>query len=445
VIRIDGGPALVDMETFKIKMAAALRATCNDDAKFERFVQRVRKGLDNATAREIEAAALRKRLQAYTGALEREIKENRVAGHPYGFARLDAFGAILNKVCAATLEKPENRRPSSAPVSYPFLWDTPQLDWVQWNGSAGNAIARNVGEVVGVFAHLKLTGTPQEGQFTSTVDIQKLFRLEQWVADLKAPEWPEEILGTIDAEKAQLGKGLYAENCAKCHGVRDADGKFPMTEANRFGKQFIKTHMITVFPPEKDKIGTDPMMVKNVVTRTAKTGALSEFLDGKPDVAAVEVLGVAVSGVIRRKLSEIPNQTPEELKELALQLSGFRDPDIKPPNVFGYKARPLNGIWATAPYLHNGSVPNLYQLLLPAKDRVKSFSVGSRKFDPVKVGFNTARADGMFDFDTTIEGNRNSGHEGHWFTQTKDEEDGEWGDFTEEERWALIEYMKMLE
>jgi hypothetical protein len=50
----------------------------------------------------------------------------------------------------------------------------------------------------------------------------------------------------------------------------------------------------------------------------------------------------------------------------------------------------------------------------------------------------------MFDFDTTIEGNRNSGHEGRWFTQTKDEEDGEWGDFTEEERWALIEYMKTL-
>jgi len=410
VIRIDGGPTLADPETFQVDLAAALRATHDDDVKFARFAQRVRGGLDDAVGSGVEAAALRKRLNAYTGALEKEINGNRVAGLPYGFARLDAFGAILNKVCAETLEIPENHRPSSAPVSFPFLWDTPQLDWVQWNGSADNAIARNVGEVVGVFAHLKLTGTPQEGQFTSTVDIQNLFQLEEWVATLTAPEWPEEFLGNIDTEKAQLGKGLYAKNCAKCHGLRDADAKFPMTNANRFGKRFIKTHMITVFPPQKDKIGTDPMMVRNIVTRTAKTGALG----GKPVDAATNVLGVAVSGVIRRKLSEIPNQTPAELQELVLKLSGYRDPEIEPPNVFGYKARPLNGIWATAPYLHNGSVPNLYQLLLPARDRVKRFYVGSRVFDPVKVGFETQEYPGGFDFRTvdddgnTIPGNANS-------------------------------------
>ena len=450
VIRIDGGPTLADPETFEVEIAAALRATVDDDEKFDRFARRVREGLDEAGTSEVEAAALRRRLDAYTGVLEKSIQDNRVPDLPYGFARLDAFGAILNKVCGATLEIPENQRSSSAPVSFPFLWNTPELDWVQWNGSASNAIARNVGEVMGVFAHLKLTGTPQEGQFTSTVDIQRLFQLEEWIAELSAPKWPEEILGEIDEEKAQLGRTLFAENCSGCHGVRDANGAFPMTAPNRFQKQFIKTHMITVFPPDEDQIGTDPMMVKNVVTRTAKTGALSAALGGTPEAPAVRVLGAAVSGVIKRELSEIPNQSPEELQELAIKLSGYHDPDIGPPNVFGYKARPLNGIWATAPYLHNGSVPNLYQLLLPAGERVRSFWVGSRDFDPVHVGFETHEYAGGFELRTVdgdgnpIPGNLNSGHEGPGHTQTKGD-DGQYRDFTDDERWAIIEYMKTLE
>lgn len=75
----------------------------------------------------------------------------------------------------------------------------------------------------------------------------------------------------------------------------------------------------------------------------------------------------------------------------------------------GYKARPLNGIWATAPYLHNGSVPNLVELLKPAADRVKTFHVGSQEFDPVNVGFKNDRSQPLFD--TTVEGNSNTGHE----------------------------------
>ncbi len=87
-----------------------------------------------------------------------------------------------------------------------------------------------------------------------------------------------------------------------------------------------------------------------------------------------------------------------------------------------YKARPLNGIWATAPYLHNGSVPTLYDLLLPASPtpndpkemtyRPKTFYVGSREFDPKKVGFRTDTNGGSgFFFDTTLPSNSNAGHE----------------------------------
>jgi hypothetical protein len=80
----------------------------------------------------------------------------------------------------------------------------------------------------------------------------------------------------------------------------------------------------------------------------------------------------------------------------------------------GYKPRPLAGVWATPPYLHNGSVPNLYELLSPVKERSKRFFVGRREFDPVKVGYVTKPADGSssgFWLDTSIPGNLNIGHE----------------------------------
>ena len=57
------------------------------------------------------------------------------------------------------------------------------------------------------------------------------------------------------------------------------------------------------------------------------------------------------------------------------------------PNGPHYRARPLNGVWATAPYLHNGSVPSLYWMLKPAAERPKQFCMGARDFDPEHVGF----------------------------------------------------------
>ncbi|HEX2610244.1 MAG TPA: di-heme-cytochrome C peroxidase, partial [Gemmatimonadales bacterium] len=96
-----------------------------------------------------------------------------------------------------------------------------------------------------------------------------------------------------------------------------------------------------------------------------------------------------------------------------------------------YRARPLNGIWATAPYLHNGSVPNLWQLLQPESQRVKEFYVGSRQYDPVHVGFETSRSTDTTRLDTTLTGNSNSGHT--YGTQ-----------LTDAQKWDLIEYMKGL-
>ena len=76
-----------------------------------------------------------------------------------------------------------------------------------------------------------------------------------------------------------------------------------------------------------------------------------------------------------------------------------------------YSARPLYGIWATPPFLHNSSVPNLYQMLVPADQRDRTFYLGTTLFDPEHVGYRTEKFPGAFLLDTSLPGNSNAGHE----------------------------------
>jgi hypothetical protein len=113
----------------------------------------------------------------------------------------------------------------------------------------------------------------------------------------------------------------------------------------------------------------------------------------------------------------------------------------------------LNGIWATAPYLHNGSVPTLYHLLLPKKRpgdpvgpqyeyRPDTFKVGSREFDPKMVGFQWKDYDG-FDFRTDINGNSNAGHE-YAAGRTPQLNGKTLRALNKTEREDLLEYLKTL-
>jgi hypothetical protein len=95
------------------------------------------------------------------------------------------------------------------------------------------------------------------------------------------------------------------------------------------------------------------------------------------------------------------------------------------------RARSLEGVGFTAPYLHNGSVPTLYDLLRPAKDRPQTFFLGCRKYDIEKLGYDCDSKSGSFLFDTTLETNSNQGHE---YGSTLGHED----------RLDLIAYLKSL-
>lgn len=443
-LRINGGPAQSDFPAFMNNLSKALAATTHDDAKLTRFAKKI---IPEAGYNETEKEALKAQLAAYTLWLNGYIDIN-YGGltTPYGYGRLDAFGAILNRVTSTLLEIPSNGTPANAPVSYPFLWNTSQLAWVQWNGSVSNHIGRNVGEVSGVFAHTILKTDNENERFYSSAKIDNLFRLEQYMAKLDSPKW-DSHLPAIDQDKAEKGKELYASNCVGCHGIRDDKGQFPMTKPNAVGKQFIQIHMTKL-----DAIGTDPLMAMNFVNPAFNVdpGQMRPYVDEQyrnaPKVPRGAVLTATGQKIIAKQLAAF---NPPLDQQQMLELTGYHLPDEMPPNPIAYKARPLNGIWATAPYMHNGSIANLYQTLLPEAERETSFYVGSKMFDPIKVGFESNQEGNHFLFKTvdekgeSIPGNSNKGHSGNTFTKTLGE-NGQWRDFTDNERYQLIEYMKTL-
>jgi hypothetical protein len=144
--------------------------------------------------------------------------------------------------------------------------------------------------------------------------------------------------------------------------------------------------------------------------------------------------GVA-KGVLEAALSSA--KLPEA--DLANAL-GYRVLPTPRPPMKVYKAAPRDGVWATPPFMHNGSVPNLYEMLVPARERTKKFCLG-RDFDPVKVGLDTTCTAGTFQLDTELRGNSNAGHS----FEEAPRGSGVIGPLlTDEQRWALVEYLKSI-
>ena len=434
---VEGAPAHHDIDRFTTEIATSLQKTADNSDKFSRFAASVL----GANAKAEDIAILKKQLSQESSKLAERLKINHPP-YPNGYGRLDAFGNIFNEVVVSAINEPSNAKLADAPVSYPVLWDTPQHDLVQWNGLAVNAgigpYSRNTGEVVGVFGDLRIekvdvAGSP-EMSFKNHINIEHLGRLEEILRSLWSPLWPEQMLPAVNQTKAQNGKQIYETNCISCH--HDIKRDDPTRK--------IEAAMI----PLTD-IGTDPTMAMNVATRMSKTGILegqtifpiSKLVPNLPKFGAesqsVQMVLYSVVGILRDGLDPaILNQGISPFLEAAKK-NTFKDncdpkkegeKCLRPPR---YKARPLNGIWASAPYLHNGSVPNLWELLQKPEKRVSAFNVGSWELDPVNVGFSTAVEPATSKFDTTLPGNSNKGHE--------------YGsNLTETEKWELIEYLKTL-
>lgn len=455
---IDGGPNLLDFQLFVEALDDALKATKSNPEKWKRFAKAVLDGRDTPANRD-------KLEGAFDQFLAWQIKTDAMNETPirYGFGRLDAVGHILNKVLMFNGAEANQGNPSNAPVSYPFIWDIWRQDRVQWNGVARNsrfqlggdsfeygALGRNTGEVLGVFGEVIIPENPGSFAtlkgFTSTVQAENLVDLELILQDLDAPQWPAHF-PVIDQDLADIGKGLFKEQCAECHLTPDMQSPDKGTEV-------MVSFEETLANDPRDL--TDIWMACNAFDYEGPTGLMKGMKDADgaemgSRAPVANMLTVAVKGsLLGDKTSLVKSavrnflgiRKAPDIFETAIdprQAAEDRCLDTKDQPLLAYKARPLDGIWATAPYLHNGSVASLYELLLPASERKRSFWVGNRSYDPTEVGYETQKPEtGGFLLKTRqsngspIPGNSNAGHE--------------YGarSLTDADRMALVEYMKTL-
>lgn len=205
----------------------------------------------------------------------------------------------------------------------------------------------------------------------TTINFPSLHRVRDWLLELPPPAYPY----PVNEELAAKGKVLYANTCAACHA---------------FGGAKVGT----VEPI--DNIGTDRGRLDSY-TYDLASNQYSLFAD------------ISYQGEDQR-------------------FTHFRKTN-------GYANLPLDGVWLRAPYLHNGSVPTLRDLLDKPESRPQVFYRGNDVYDPQKVGFvsDVASENGKqyFKYKTTLVGNSNSGHIYGTDLSTEDKE-------------ALVEYLKKL-
>ena len=560
-LRIDGGPAMADMVGFLTELQKSMDVALANSEKNQRFVAKVlelNNTYSNAETVQADLQRWARKIRLYNN-----INDSKVE---YGYARLDAFGRIYNRVLEHVISRNQVRdvllgmtkagdadadlltqvqvdkvlegisetiigdlqfakiidrlmstkdgypglamsdmnrikaeifNEPNAPVSYPFLWDIVQSDYVQWNGLASNAgvgpLGRNTGEVIGVFGILDWTAhkrgwslssfiTGQKSKsyqidFTSSIDLVNLSRLETHLASLTSPVWPtletdntqqkiaNEIFGKlpewqIDAKKVRRGRQLYAEYCESCHEVIDR------TDHDR---------IVVADMSSLDVVGTDRAMAENSVNYKGYSGNFKNTYQSesvgslviKNQAPVVQILTAATMGEVTTAPDPDKWWPRRALDWLYMLAKSFFDNEIKASvksgnyqpdttaapyqSLLSYKARSLNGIWATAPYLHNGSVPSIYDLLLPVKRegdpadglyRPNEFKVGSREFDPIKIGLRTEGYEG-FTFKADKRGDYNSGHE-YGTAHAPAINGAKLEPLTDEERWDLVEYIKTL-
>lgn len=317
---------------------------------------------------------------------------------------------------------------------------------------------------------------------------------------LAAPQWDEvakifadDPAWQLDPAKVGNGRQLYAELCVECHRgpVRDAqfDKQWPdlsfwrAENPDRADKNWVTIgdrSFFNVVQKPVAAMGTDRQQSRVLTERQV-------YLPPELGISPIDQLNaqwpcdlppkdealnasfvLALMAVVDKSIDQWfkDNPTPADLekrmrgprpdcqnKKVFEPIAAVDNKPVTPPIVVvpHYRARPLDGVWATAPYLHNGSVPTLHDMLTPQHQRPQTFCVGSREFDPVKVGLpvqspDQACATGLTRFDATGLGNSNLGHsfEGTEADKTKLPNGVIGRGLNDTERDDLVQYLKTL-
>jgi hypothetical protein len=506
-VRFDGGPAMLELRKLESATGLSILYTLIVPGRFDRFATRVL----GSEASKAERNQLKQGLKAVGDFLKNQVdvttKTLKAKGQKdtdEGYGRLDALNRIGNQVFYLDLAAggltgfEKNLHANDAPVSFPPVWTVPWFWWAQYDASIEQPLIRNAGEALGVSALVNLSPDhPPEALFRSSVALENLVRIEAMLrgsepfgrspksfGGLSSPTWPSHLFPndpawTIKPERVAKGRAVYAENCAECHlgPVKDPafDTQFPDKSfwSSKHWKQDPKGGwVLDEVQKHAAGMGTDPAQANVLATRQVQ---IPGFLDLQPardlgerwkcknlptysstDMPFSIALMIVVDKVSQKWMKDRDVKEPA-LSEIWGERSNCPNPASVPDPL--YRARPLNGVWATAPYLHNGSVPSLYWMLKPAAERPKQFCMGARDFDPEQVGFRVAAGgerscktgETLFSMTESdgkaINGNSVLGHSLE-AAQGQDKHTYKNGvigrTLTDDERYDLIEYLKTL-
>ncbi len=277
---------------------------------------------------------------------------------PFGTGRVDTFNTFKFDQFAEYYQGVEiDDSELIGIVDFPSIWNQRPREGLQlhWDGNNDSVHERNFSAAIAA------------GATRENVDIERMVRVEDWLWDFPAPEYPF----AIDQSQVQRGQEIFRQTCAGCHALGGA----------RVG---------TVIPLAD--IGTDRHRLDSYTEQLRQ--AQIAYTAGYP-----------------------------------WAFTHFRKTD-------GYAPMPLDGIWARAPYLHNGSVPTLQDLLQPADQRPQQFYTGDDVYLPDAVGFRhdvpTSNDRQLFLLDVQVPGNSNQGHSGATYGT----------ELSPTDKAALIEYLK---
>jgi hypothetical protein len=290
-------------------------------------------------------------------------------------------------------------------VDFPSIWrqlarKTRSADGcpmeLHWDGNNNSVEERNLSAAFGT------------GALPPIIDHIYLGQLEDWLLHRSVPPdfghfgFPPEA---FDKQLAEKGKPIYQKLCADCHGANGAD----------FSGKLVG--WVTPI----DKIGTDEYRLNNYTQELAATQAMLYAEQKKPSPPSAQE---------RQQMMACGMADHGEVEENSYRFKHFRKTN-------GYANLPLDGLWLRTPYLHNGSVPTLWDLLNPRAARPAFYFRGSDEYDWKKLGFKSEsptapNGTAYFRYDTSEPGNSNKGHEGHAYGT----------DLSDDEKWALIEYLK---
>jgi hypothetical protein len=462
-VRIDGGQAMWNFSQWSSDMVSNLMLTAALPERFDRFAKRVFQW-EHKRDTPKNRKELRDSLETYFASPLIKDAIDALLNHTYptveGNARTAALGRGVNGEFGLIDQR--NIDQNHGPVSFPPLWFTHDFDWVQSVAAIEQPMGRNITEAWGVNVQVWLQD--DDDLYLSTARLHDMFWIETALSVLSAPEWPAELLGPIDRRKAERGRYLYEEAvwdmalspaaeqlppsregmiapanptrprtgyCARCH----APALVPRQGSNAGSWQDKGSPIMQLPLYRQEVMGTDPYDAQEFNARKPYTGQLSEQFGGETQVGIGVALKTLVTGIQDRWYTD--RKVPPACQEI---MNGFRPNNFRAP--LGYPARPMEGYWATGPFLHNGSVRTLNQLLSPVKEREKKFYMGTFEFDPVHVGYSNERIDGSFLYDTSIPGNLNTGHE---FRDAPRGTPGVIGPYlSREDRLAIVEYMKEM-